>query len=48
MISWPIQTRAGYGIESAGVKTIAPLNAEQTAEYIRARMTALGHWPCYC
>ena len=29
----------------AGVRTIAPLNVEQTAEYIRARMTALGSGP---
>jgi hypothetical protein len=29
----------------AGVRTIAPLNSEQTAEYIRARMTVLGAAP---
>jgi type II secretory pathway predicted ATPase ExeA len=28
-----------------GVKTVAPLNAEQTAEYITARMAALGAGP---
>ena len=36
---------SGIRERTAGVKTIEPLNAEQTVEYIRARITALGTGP---
>ena len=36
---------SGIRERTAGVRTIAPLNAEQTVEYIRARITALGRGP---